>query len=279
MEWNTEQNKPKKRGWLRRFAGKRAYICARRIYWLRASRTYARERREEVLPYKCAEHATPLIRDIAAYDLWLQRNKVTNLRLAVGRINGVIVKPGEILSFWRLVGNPTSRKGYLPGMVLRDGHVVAGTGGGLCQLSNLIYWMTLHTPLTVTERHRHSYDVFPDADRTQPFGSGATVVYNYRDLCIRNTTDHPWQLVLGLTDISLWGEWRSAEPLRERYQVYEAAHWFGRTWWGANLRHNRIARRVYGENGAVIRDEAITENHVLMLYDPYLTEGQAGRGD
>ena len=46
------------------------------------------------------------------------------------------------------------------------------TGGGLCQLSNLIYWMTLHTPLTITERYRHSYDVFPDSNRTQPFGSG-----------------------------------------------------------------------------------------------------------
>ena len=45
-------------------------------------------------------------------------------------------------------------------------------GGGLCQLSNLIYWMTLHTPLTITERYRHSYDVFPDSNRTQSFGSG-----------------------------------------------------------------------------------------------------------
>ena len=40
--------------------------------------------------------------------------------------------------------------------------------------------MTLHTPLQVTERYRHSYDVFPDADRKLPFGSGATCAYNYR---------------------------------------------------------------------------------------------------
>ena len=30
-----------------------------------------------------------------------------------------------------------------------------------CQLANLIYWMTVHTPLTVVERHRHGYDVSP----------------------------------------------------------------------------------------------------------------------
>ena len=57
-------------------------------------------------------------------------------------------------------------------MVLFLGQIGGDIGGGLCQLSNLIFWMTLHTPLTVTERYRHSHDVFPDANRTQPFGSG-----------------------------------------------------------------------------------------------------------
>ena len=70
-------------------------------------------------------------------------------------------------------------------MVLHYGSFQTGIGGGLCQLSNLIYWMTLHTPLTVTERYRHSFDVFPDSRRTQPFGSGATCSYNYLDLQIK----------------------------------------------------------------------------------------------
>ena len=62
----------------------------------------------------------------------------------------------------------------MEGMILRNGRVASGVGGGLCQMTNLLYWMTLHTPLTVTERWRHGYDVFPDSNRTQPFGSGAT---------------------------------------------------------------------------------------------------------
>ena len=61
-------------------------------------------------------------------------------------------------------------------MLLKNGTVQYGCGGGLCQLSNLIFWMTLHTPLEVKERHRHGYDVFPDSNRTQPFGSGAIVI-------------------------------------------------------------------------------------------------------
>ena len=273
MDFTDDIKKPIRRSPLRRLSGRLMYRCARHVHWFTHRRMYARTRSVEPLPHLCAEHAPPLIRHIRSYDLWLQRNKIVNLRIAVGRINGIVLNPGEVFSFWRLVGSPAPRKGYLPGMVLRDGAIVPGIGGGLCQLSNLIYWMTLHTPLTVTERYRHSYDVFPDVERSQPFGSGATVAYNYRDLCIRNTTGRPWQLVLGLTDTELRGEWRSSLPQEHTYQVYEAAHWFSRAWWGASLRHNRIARRIYSPDGALCRDEKLVENHALMLYDPYLESG------
>ena len=89
------------------------------------------------------------------------------------------------------------------------GKLKQGIGGGICQLSNLIYWMTIHTPLTVTQRYRHSYDVFSDSNRTQPFGSGATCAYNYLDLQIKNETNSTYQLVVYLTDTHLVGEWRS----------------------------------------------------------------------
>lgn len=274
MDITTDIQKPIHRSRLRQVAGRLAYRWATRIHWITCRRTYAHTRSTEPLPHLCAEHTTPLIRHIRTYDLWLQQNKIVNLDIAIKSITGIVIRPGEVFSFWRLVGNPTARKGYLPGMVLRDGKVVPGIGGGLCQLSNLIYWMSLHSPLTVTERYRHSYDVFPDTDRTQPFGSGATVVYNYRDLCIRNTTESPWQLMLWLTDDDLMGEWRSTMAQEQSYQVYEAAHWFSHTWWGANVRHNRIARRVYGSDGTLCRDEPLVENHALMLYDPYLEAGK-----
>ena len=70
---------------------------------------------------------------------------MTNLRLASARVNGIVLHPGQTFSYWYLIGRPTARKGYLPGMLLRNGRAVAGVGGGLCQLSNLIFWMTLHT--------------------------------------------------------------------------------------------------------------------------------------
>ena len=50
------------------------------------------------------------------------------------------------------------------------GEVKTSIGGGICQLANLLYWMALHTPLEVIERHHHSFDPFPDSGRTLPFG-------------------------------------------------------------------------------------------------------------
>lgn len=101
--------------------------------------------------------------------MYLQYNKIENLKIAIQRIDGLILKKGEIFSYWRNIGEPTKKKGYKMGMVLKDGKFEEDIGGGLCQLSNLVYWITLHTPLTIIERWRHTYDVFPDAKRSQPF--------------------------------------------------------------------------------------------------------------
>lgn len=58
------------------------------------------------------------------------------------------------------------------------------------------------------ERHRHSYDVFPDSNRTHPFGSGATCHYPYDDLMIRNDTEDIYPLLVHVGDEYLEGEWR-----------------------------------------------------------------------
>ena len=92
--------------------------------------------------------------------------------------------------------------------------------------------MTLHTPLTVTERYRHGYDVFPDSGRTQPFGSGATCCYNYVDLMVRNDTDRPYRLALQVGKRDLEGAWYSDRPQPCTYQIYQAEHRMQGEYWG-----------------------------------------------
>ena len=176
-----------------------------------------------------------------------------------------------------VIGNTTRRKGYVDGMILFYGKVITGVGGGLCQLSNLIYWMTLHSPLTVTERYRHSYDVLPDSGRSQPFGSGATCAYNYIDLQIKNETNHDYQLVVYVTDTHLVGEWRASAPPTKIYEVYEKEHWITHKYWGGYVRHNKIHRKIYNIENELLDDEMITENHAIMMYEQMLSAAPAER--
>ncbi|WP_310828810.1 VanW family protein [Paenibacillus pedocola] len=272
--------KPIRRSRLRLFAGKRYFTWKRYLQWLTRPGKKAKVRMAAPLDYQAASHATPLLRSLRNVDMQLQYNKITNLRLAAGKLDGLLIRPGETFSYWRSIGKPTRRKGYLDGMVLYSGGFRAGTGGGLCQLSNLIYWITLHTPLTVTERHRHSYDVFPDERRTQPFGSGATCAYNYLDLQLKNNTEHTYQLKLHLDDTHLHGEWRCEAEQMYRYEVYEADHVISLEPWGGYIRSNIIRRKVLTRSGALAGDEAVAENHALMMYSPLLyppagTEGES----
>ncbi|MCL2342295.1 MAG: VanW family protein, partial [Firmicutes bacterium] len=233
------------------------YFSLRRHLLWRTRRLSFAGRTTGALPYTAAAHATPLLRRLKDVDMALQINKITNLKLAAARLDGLTLRPGEVFSYWRAIGKPSRRKGYLLGMILVNGGFTAGTGGGLCQMSNLVYWMSLHTPLTVLERHRHNYDVFPDADRTQPFGSGATCYYNYGDLMLRNDTDLTFRLHVEVTAQSLAGQWQADNPLPCRYEVYESEPLMRPEYWGGYTRHNKLRRKIFDPDGALRADELI----------------------
>ena len=264
-------SKPIHRGRLRRWAGKRYFISKRKWAWYFGNVRYAKNYSAEHLAHTIMEHQSILLRQLKDVDMWLQHNKVTNLRLAISALNGLIIRPGETFSFWYLVGKPSKSKGYLPGMTLQNGLVGQGTGGGLCQLGNLLFWMVLHSPLSVTERWRHSFDVFPDVKRTLPFGSGATLSYNYIDFQFKNETKADFQVHLHLDDSHLKGRILSNKEVPLHYQVYEKDHLFRGETWGGYTRHNRIFRKISDKKTkVVISDELLIENHAIMMYQPFL---------
>jgi len=270
QRYDVKKQVPIHRSALRRYAGRAWYAGKRYLLWLSPRYRYAKLRQKENLPFCCAQHATPLLRKLRDVDMQYQYNKITNLRLAVEKLDGLILHPGETMSYWRLIGRPTYRKGYLDGLVLYCGNFDYAVGGGLCQLSNLIFWMTLHTPLTVVERYRHSHDVFPDSNRTQPFGSGATCAYPHRDLMIRNDTKETFQLKLRVGEENLEGAWHSTAPLDLSYEIVEKDHRIQSEYWGGYSRHNEIWRRVSDCEGNFLYEEKMVENHALMMYAPLL---------
>ncbi len=269
---NRSLRPPIQRSWLRLRLGKAYYAARRYALWRSPRYRWAKERRQDSLPYLQASHETPLLRHLRGEDMELQRNKVVNLRLAVEKLDGVLLRPGETLSYWQLIGKPSARRGYLPGMVLFLGRIGSDVGGGLCQLSNLIFWMTLHTDLTVVERYRHSHDVFPDAHRSQPFGTGATCAYPHRDLMIRNDTRETYQLRLRVGEENLEGEWLATAPPLHRFEIQERDARMDQAAWGGYVRHNAIWRRVFDRDGRFLEDQPLFTNDAIMMYSPLLPE-------
>jgi len=241
----------------------------RYINWYAGDKKYVTTRTKEHLPFRIKKHQSVLLKKLGESDRQLQVNKVTNLKIAIRNIDGIIIKPGETFSFCKLVGLPTKRKGYLPGMELTFGESRAGIGGGICQISNLIHWLVIHSPLTVTERYHHSFDPFPDDGRVLPFGSGATVFYNYRDYQFKNNTAHTFQINLWLTEKCLDGELRTDTELDYAYHVIEKEHQFLKID-GQFYRKNEIWREkiLKFKSGEIVDTELITKNFARVTYTP-----------
>lgn len=241
----------------------------RYIDWYFDKKKYASKHSNEKLEFRIKKHQSVLLKKLGESNEQLQINKVTNLKIASKKINGIIIRPGETFSFCKLVGLPTKRKGYLLGMELTFGEARAGIGGGICQISNLIHWLVIHSPLTVVERYHHSFDPFPDDGRVLPFGSGATVFFNYRDYQFTNNTNNTFQINLWFTDKCLEGELRINTELDVAYHVFEKDHQFLKID-NQFYRKNEIWRDkiLKYQGGKIIETELITKNFARVTYTP-----------
>jgi len=117
--------------------------------------------------------------------------KIHNLEMARRSLENLPVPPRGILSFWRVVGRPTQARGFQPGRSLVGGQLVPDYGGGLCQLSGILYYLCLQAGLEILERHPHSRDIYDDTTRYAPLGADATVAYGFKDLRVLNTLSEP----------------------------------------------------------------------------------------
>lgn len=143
-------------------------------------------------------------------DLKPNAAKKHNLCLAAERIENIFIYPGEVFSFWQVIGNPSAQNGFLARRSLRNGELEDSVGGGLCQLSGLIYFLSLKANLEILERYNHSVDIYTEDTRFTPLGSDATVVYAYKDLRIRNNLAGPirysFNILEETIEISLYSE-------------------------------------------------------------------------
>jgi vancomycin resistance protein VanW len=233
------------------------------------SRHIAKTKQAEPLPVIIYAHKSLIRRKLGDVNMQLQENKASNLKLAAPKVSGIIIKPGETFSFWRLVGSCTERQGYKAGLIISKGVTNQGIGGGMCQFTNLIHWLVLHTPLEITEHHHHDgVDLFPDFGRQVPFGVGTSIKHNYLDYRFKNTTDMTFQLIVYTTEEYLCGELRAEKPLAVKYHIKAENEYFSKEEDGI-YRNNTIFRQCIDKiSGNLLEQKLIKVNHAKVMYDP-----------
>ena len=205
-------------------------------------------------------------------DPQLQENKANNIRLACSRMNGLVVQPGETFSFWGLVGKTSKRTGFLEGRVIINGNLVAGVGGGLCNLANTINLLVMHSPLTINEIHHHSDALAPDPGGVRiPYSAGTSVNYNYIDYRFKNETEQPVQLCTWCDGNDLHAELRTTTEYPNTYRIVEDDHHFHREDNGHYYRISKIYRETISRStGDVVHRELCWDNHSKVMFDEEL---------
>lgn len=245
-------------------------IITRYLRDLFSGEKFPKTRELTPFPHLVYEHSGNMIKRAPGVELELQENKAVNIDLACRKLNGIVLHPGELFSFWRTVGKPSKRKGYKEGRVIYKNKLRPGIGGGLCNLGNTVHLMALHSPLEVTEVYHHSDALAPDEGPRVPFQAGTSVSYNRQDLRFRNCTDQDVQLLLWCEGEVLHAELRSREPFPCNYALVEEGHHFrkeGEKYYRVSKIYKQVTDAVTGEE---VDRVLVRDNHSEVMFDPVL---------
>ena len=128
-------------------------------------------------------------------------DRTTNLNLACAALNGVVLQPGQTLSYNATLGMRTEEAGYKRAPAYSGTELVNTLGGGICQVSSTLYLCSLYAELETVERVSHGYPV-----NYMPVGLDATVSWGSPDLKIRNSYDTPVKILAEVRDgfVCVW---------------------------------------------------------------------------
>lgn len=173
--------------------------------------------------------------------------KLHNLTLAAHKLDGLRVRPGTTVSFWRTIGKPTEARGFQTGRAIVNDRLSADIGGGLCQVASLLYELALRGGMQTVERHPHSRDLYTEDTRFTPLGLDAAIVWGFKDVRWTNTHDQDVTLAFNVDGETLHGKLLTAKPI-PAYELEISREDEG------PLRHVEVAR-TKGPNPAIVSRE------------------------
>ena len=108
-----------------------------------------------------------------------------NIGRAAARMNGTVLKPGEVFSLNQIVGERTKANGFTEGFVIKDGRFRKELGGGVSQSATTTYNAMFFAGLKDVFHKPHGLFI----DR-YPAGREATVAWPSVDLKFQNDTKY-----------------------------------------------------------------------------------------
>jgi vancomycin resistance protein YoaR len=110
-----------------------------------------------------------------------------NITVPARKLNGVVVRPGEVFDFWAALGEVSFRTGYRLGGAIVGGHSVEGKAlaGGICSASTTLFNAAARGGFEILSRSPHWYYI-----KRYPVGLDATVSGS-QSMRFRNDTRYP----------------------------------------------------------------------------------------
>ena len=114
------------------------------------------------------------------------QNRVSNIKLAINKINNVLIDYNEEFSFNNIIGKRSTEQGFKSAPIIVNGEMQLGMGGGICQVSSTVYNAALYSGLEIVQARNHS---IPSGYIEK--GRDATVSYGNIDLIFKSNYKSP----------------------------------------------------------------------------------------
>ena len=135
---------------------------------------------------------------------WSTVARATNIQVAAGFVNNVLIYPGEVFSFNNIIGDTSAEKGYQTSKVISGTEYIDELGGGICQVATTIFNAVYDAGYPIVARSPHGLYQWQ-----YPAGRDAAVYIPYLDMKWENNT--PYYILLtvlcdrGRITATLWG--------------------------------------------------------------------------
>src|SRR5918994_3249874 len=148
----------------------------------------------QVAPALSTDEATkkaPLVMRVGSwttnYPVSARNGFAANITIPARRLDGTVVRPGQLFDFWDALGEVSFRTGYRLGAASVGGHTVEGRAlaGGICSVSTTLFNAAARAGLDIVTRSPHWYYI-----TRYPLGLDATVSGS-QSMRFRNNTRHP----------------------------------------------------------------------------------------